>query len=329
MTISPTTPIPAIPETPRDDIREILHGVEITDRYRWLEDGDAPAVRDWSDAQQRRTAAILDAVPGRDRLAVRLDALSRTGRVSEPALQGSRLFFKRRTGEMDQAALYVRDSIDGEERALIDPNADSDGLTTLDWWYPSDDGGLVVFGTSRGGDEWSTLQVVDVATGERRADRIERTRYSSIAWLPDGSGFYYTRLPRPRKRPGRRRELLLAGLLPRPWRRPVRRPARLRRGLPAGDHVQCPPLGRRPLADRRRGRGLGPLGRPCPRPPADRRSVGPGDGREGRALPRRRDPRRPAVPADQRRGAELPHRGWRSRHPRRQPRHRGLGGRGG
>ena len=197
MTASATTPIPPIPDTPRDDIREILHGVELTDRYRWLEDGDAPAVREWSTAQQARTAAFLDAVPGRDLLAARHDALSRIGRVSDPAFQGNRLFYKCRSGEMDQAALYVRDSVDGDARALVDPNADTDGLTTLDWWCPSHDGALVAYGTSRGGDEWSTLQVVDVATGERHTDRIERTRYSSIAWTPDALGFYYTRYPAP------------------------------------------------------------------------------------------------------------------------------------
>ena len=192
-----TTDVPTIPVTPRDDVTESLHGVEITDRYRWLEDGDAPSVREWSDAQQARTAAVLGAVPGRDRLAAQLDALSRIGGVGEPAIKGEHVFYTRRSGDMDQPALYVRDGIDGDERVLVDLNAGSDGLTTLDWWYPSADGGLVAFGTSRGGDEWSTLEVVDVVTGERRADRIERTRYSNIAWSPDASGFYYTRYPEP------------------------------------------------------------------------------------------------------------------------------------
>ncbi len=197
MSSSPAPATLAVPTTPRDDVTETLHGVEITDRYRWLEDGDAPAVREWSDAQQARTAAVLDAVPGRDRLAARLDALSRVGGVGEPMIMGQRVFFTRRSGDMDQSALYVRDDIDGDDRPLVDLNSGGDGLTTLDWWYPSADGGLVAFGTSRGGDEWSTLEIVDVATGERHADRIERTRYSSIAWSPDASGFYYTRYPEP------------------------------------------------------------------------------------------------------------------------------------
>lgn len=186
-----------IPETRRDDVRETLHGVEIVDPYRWLEDGDSSEVRAWSDAQQARTAGLLDAVPGRERLAARLDGLTRIGSVNAPTIRGERLFFTRRSGDMDQPSLYVRDGLDGADRVLIDVGSGSDGLTTLDWWYPSADGALVAFGTSRGGDEWSTLQVVDVATGDRHGDRIERTRYSSLAWLPDDTGFFYTRYPTP------------------------------------------------------------------------------------------------------------------------------------
>src|SRR5205823_12203225 len=36
-----------------------------------------------------------------------------------------------------------------------------------------------------------------VDSGERRGDVIPRTRYTSVSWLPDGSAFYYTRLPAP------------------------------------------------------------------------------------------------------------------------------------
>ncbi len=201
MTSSPSSinhsAFPPIPETPRDDVGETLHGIEITDPYRWLEDGEALTVQSWSDAQQHRTAAVLGAVPGRRELAERLDALSRIATVSDPVLRGDLLFFMRRAGDMDQLALYVRDGLDGIDRPLIDLNIESDGLTTLDWWYPSPDGSLVVFGTSHGGDEWSTLQVIDVASGKHHPDQITRTRYSSIAWLPDGSGFYYTRYPEP------------------------------------------------------------------------------------------------------------------------------------
>src|SRR5205085_130134 len=68
----------------------------------------------------------------------------------------------------------------------------------LDWWYPSRDGKLLAYGLSEGGTEQSTLHVLDVERGEELdADRIPHTRAASLAWLPDDSGFYYTRYPVP------------------------------------------------------------------------------------------------------------------------------------
>ncbi|HEX8968618.1 MAG TPA: prolyl oligopeptidase family serine peptidase, partial [Chloroflexota bacterium] len=82
---------------------------------------------------------------------------------------------------------------------VVDPNALSTaGLVALDWWYPSDDGRLLAYGLSEGGTELSTLHVLDIERGEHLSrDRISHTRAASIAWLPDGSGFYYTRYPEP------------------------------------------------------------------------------------------------------------------------------------
>jgi len=81
---------------------------------------------------------------------------------------------------------------------LLDPNQESaEGTTALDWWYPSPDGKLVAFGYSQDGNEESVLQVLDVERGTLLTERIDRTRFCSIAWLPDASGFYYTRYPQP------------------------------------------------------------------------------------------------------------------------------------
>src|SRR5262249_42264471 len=62
-------------------------------------------------------------------------------------------------------------------------------------WFPSRDGRLVAYGLSRNGSEQSTLYVREAATGKELPDVIERTRYCSLAWLPDSNGFYYTRYP--------------------------------------------------------------------------------------------------------------------------------------
>ena len=77
---------------------------------------------------------------------------------------------------------------------LVDPQQiDPSGATTLDGWDPSPDGRLLAYQLSSGGDEESTLSVLDVATGAVVDGPIDRTRYSPVAWLADSSGFYYVR----------------------------------------------------------------------------------------------------------------------------------------
>ncbi len=182
----------------REDVVDTVHGVQIPDPYRWLEDSQSAETRAWTDAQNARTAEILDAAPGRAVLEARLNDLLQVGAAGSPAKRGDSVFFVQRSGDQSQPVLYVRNISTGETRVLVDPNAiDTSGLTALDWWEPSPDGALLAYGTSERGDEWSTLQVLEVASGERRPDRIARARYSSVAWLPDGSGLFYTRYPEP------------------------------------------------------------------------------------------------------------------------------------
>jgi prolyl oligopeptidase len=178
------------------DVREALHGVEIADPYRWLEDTDDPEVRRWTAEQNAATRQALGAPPFRDRIRRRLDELLQVGLLEVPAVSAGSAFFLRREARQDQSVLFVREPGSRADRALVDPNElAGDHLVTLDWFFPSADGRLVAYGLSRGGDELSTLHVVEVASGRVLDDRIPDTRFSSVAWLPDGSGFYYTRYP--------------------------------------------------------------------------------------------------------------------------------------
>jgi prolyl oligopeptidase len=80
----------------------------------------------------------------------------------------------------------------------VDPNGlDPNGLVTLDWWYPSLDGGLVAYGLSRGGTELSTLRVIDVTAGRDLPDEIPHTQRAKVSWVGDPFGFYYTVHPTP------------------------------------------------------------------------------------------------------------------------------------
>jgi prolyl oligopeptidase len=114
---------------------------------------------------------------------------------------GHYYFHTRREGNQNQPILYVRDGLNGglndKDRVLVDVNKlAADGTIALDWWYASEDGKYVAYGTSPSGSEVSTLRVIETATGQLLPDSIERTRAASLAWKHDDSGFFYTRYPK-------------------------------------------------------------------------------------------------------------------------------------
>jgi prolyl oligopeptidase len=63
------------PVAPRGDVVDLLHGVAVPDPFRPLEDEAAPEMAAWVAAQQARTQAVLDAIPGRAALVERLREL--------------------------------------------------------------------------------------------------------------------------------------------------------------------------------------------------------------------------------------------------------------
>ncbi len=193
--------------TRKDPLVEVLHGVAVPDPYRWLEDGDSPEVRAWDEAQTAATRAWLDRLPLREALRRRARELLSVGHVGAPVSRATasgvrRYFHVRREGAQEQAVLCVRDGLHGADRVLIDPAPlSADGTTAIDWWSVSRDGALVAWGLSEAGSEESTLRIRDVATGRDLADRIPHTRHASVAFMPDGRSFFYTRYPAPGEMP--------------------------------------------------------------------------------------------------------------------------------
>jgi prolyl oligopeptidase len=186
------------PKAATSIVSDDYHGRRVNDPYRWLENAGAAETKRFVEGQNAHTRSVLEGLPGQDELRRRIEELLTIGRVTSPRVGGNRYFYERRDGRQNQAVVYVREGRAGQDRTIIDVNELApDGTIALDWWYPSEDGKYVAFGTSPNGSELSTLQVIDAGSGALLPERIERTRAASVAWLPDSSGFYYTRYPRP------------------------------------------------------------------------------------------------------------------------------------
>tara|TARA_R100001244_G_scaffold71741_2_gene57990 strand:- start:21980 stop:24127 length:2148 start_codon:yes stop_codon:yes gene_type:complete len=188
------------PDTRTVDVVDEQFGEYISDPYRWLENDvrEDAEVAEWVKAQNAVTDAYLESLDGRKVLAESMTELFDFDDLGIPEEAGGKYFYERKSGGQNQAVLYVRDGADGEERVLIDPAAWSDdGATALAGWKASGDGSLLAYAVQDGGSDWRTLKVLDVATGEVKADSVEWAKFTALAWLPKNSGFLYSRFPQP------------------------------------------------------------------------------------------------------------------------------------
>ena len=195
-------PVIAYPETIRGDVVQTSFGQTISDPYRWLENdaGSDKKVASWVAAQNALTQAQLEKLPGREVFRRRLKALFDYERFTIPVHKGGRYFYLRNAGLQGQRVLYVRNSVDGAGRVLIDANTwAQDGATALAEWSASNDGARVAYAVQDGGTDWRTIRVLDVDTGKVLDDELKWARFTSIAWNRDGSGFFYSRFPEPTK----------------------------------------------------------------------------------------------------------------------------------
>ncbi|MEH2381504.1 MAG: prolyl oligopeptidase family serine peptidase [Nostoc sp.] len=197
-----TIPAIAYPETKRGDVVDKHFGKTIADPYRWLENDvrSDKGVASWVESQNKVTNAYLDPAAYRDIFKARLKQLYNSEQFSIPVKKAGRYFYSRTSGVENQPVLYVRDSVDGAGRVLIDPNSwAKDGAIALAEWSVSDDGKRLAYAVQDGGTDWRTIRVLDVNTGKVQGDEVKWARFTTIAWAKDGSGFFYARFPEPKQ----------------------------------------------------------------------------------------------------------------------------------
>jgi prolyl oligopeptidase len=186
------TEMPKPPPTRQDNFREVMHGVEIVDPYRWLEEQESPETRAWIDAQNRYTRSLLDGLPSRPLIQKRLTELLRVDSVGVPFERGGRYFLFKKRAEDDLSILYVRKGLGGADEVLLDPHTLSpDHTTNISLEDLSGDGKLLLYSVRRGGEDETELRVMAVDGRKELPDRLPRALYRGVSFKKDGSGFFY------------------------------------------------------------------------------------------------------------------------------------------
>ncbi|MFA5745061.1 MAG: hypothetical protein WC887_02500 [Candidatus Paceibacterota bacterium] len=185
-----------MPQTKKENLIEEVSGIPVADQYRWLENDDED-VKKWIVEQNQYTDSFLRN-EYQKKFSDELEENLKITTLLNPIPACGRYFYRERRPDEDQNVLYMKKGLQGEPVVLFNPNDKREGNTlSIDYWSVSQTGKYVAYGISEGGDEMATLYIKNVDTSQELSEKIVHCCHSSGKWLPDDSGFFYTRNPRP------------------------------------------------------------------------------------------------------------------------------------
>ena len=187
-------PTQVYPLTKQGPVSENYFGTQVADPYRWLENLDSPAVKDWVAKENALAEPQLAALPARPWLKARLTELWDYERFEIPLKRGSRYFYLHNSGKQNQSVLCVSERLDAPARVLLDPNElRADATVALTAFRPDVRGEVLAYALSDGGTDWQVWHFRRVKDGIDLEDTLRFTKFWGVSWARDGSGVYYSR----------------------------------------------------------------------------------------------------------------------------------------
>jgi prolyl oligopeptidase len=188
------TKAPAPPATEVRPVTETLHGVTITDPYRWLEDQESAETRAWIGRQNVYTDTLLGSLPRKQRFMQRVEQLLNTDQIGTPVVKGGRYFFSKRGVGQDLFAIYMRHGASGADVLLIDPAPMSEKHTTnIGLSDVSNDGKMLAYYVRQGGADETEIRFFDVDAHKDSGAPLPSARYYGTSMTADNQTVYYSR----------------------------------------------------------------------------------------------------------------------------------------
>jgi prolyl oligopeptidase len=197
LSAAPSKTAPSVPAPPPTEVKAVtdtLHGVAVTDNYRWLETQDAPETRAWIEKENAYTDKVIGNLPDKPAFARRIEELQKVDVMGTPTVRGGRYFFAKRAVGQDLFSIYMRESANGPDVVLIDPAPLSPKHTTsvgLD--EVSNDGKLLTYWVREGGADEVTEHFFDVDAKKETGVPLEKARYFGVSATGDKQTVYFTR----------------------------------------------------------------------------------------------------------------------------------------
>ncbi len=186
------------PESKKIDFVENIHGYEISDSYRWLEDFTSDESINWVKRQNNYTKKYIGKNKFKRDIGEYLEKIWENESISTPYKVEDKTFYYFNDGTFQQSKLMIKDCDECEERILIDPNTFSeDGTISLGSTSVNNNADHIAYSISDGGSDWRIWKVMNIETGEILSDEIKWAKFSGATWENDDSGFFYQKYNEP------------------------------------------------------------------------------------------------------------------------------------
>jgi prolyl oligopeptidase len=169
-------------------VTEVIHGIQVIDTYRWLEDRNTDATERWLKEQQRRCKSYYRNLGPLDDLGSRVRSYVDIEQVDQVGMVNGRCFYRKRSAGEEQPSI-VMIGPDHSEKVLVDPNSFG-AYVSVGIYRISESSRFLAYELKVGGEHSKTVHIFDVESGITYPDFLRRGLARGFAFRRH-DGFYY------------------------------------------------------------------------------------------------------------------------------------------
>jgi len=183
------------PQTEQQKVIDEYHGHQILDPYRWLEDTESTATRNWMSNQDQFLGSFLSDQAQNQMIQDRIAALDKTGtNYGVPQQAGEYYFFNTWPRKLRHAFLHRQKGLNGKASIIVDFNKllQEEDLS-FNGFSVSPNGKYLAFQVNKGQSRWAELWLFDIQKKVLLSEKIFGLSSATVAWQANDEGFYYVR----------------------------------------------------------------------------------------------------------------------------------------
>lgn len=184
------------PSARRDEtVVDDFHGTKVADPFRWMEDPDSAETKKFVDDLNAISEPFIKEAESRDVMRTKMTEMWNYEKFGCTTKRGDYYYYQHNSGLQNQYVLYQQKSLSEKGTVFLDVNAmNAEGTTSLRMSAWSKDGSIYAYGLSEKGSDWVAVKFRN-CDGSDLTDEIKGVKHSSLSWMKDNSGVFYSKYP--------------------------------------------------------------------------------------------------------------------------------------